>query len=86
MPFSASLYGKCFSPHFPQTENGRGFDSLCHIKRGAYTIQIFGSSGKCVLFVMKGHEFQFEELHVSVAIGLAFHGLSFVVESLQRSV
>jgi hypothetical protein len=34
LPFSASRYGKCFSPHFPQTENGRGFDSRCHIKRG----------------------------------------------------
>ena len=41
LPFSASLRGKCFSPHFPQTENGpvcvrlartsrRGFDSFCH--------------------------------------------------------
>jgi len=34
LPFSASLRGKCFSPHFPQTENGRGFDSRCHIKGG----------------------------------------------------
>jgi len=32
-PFSASPCGKCFSPHFPQTENGRGFDSRLHIKR-----------------------------------------------------
>jgi len=31
--FSASLRGKCFSPHFPQTENGRGFDSRLHIRR-----------------------------------------------------
>ena len=44
VPFSASICGKCFSPHFPQTENGpacaeasagrRGFDSRCHIKLG----------------------------------------------------
>ena len=40
VPFSASLRGKCFSPHFPQTENGRGFDSLCHIKRGDIITQV----------------------------------------------
>jgi len=40
VPFSASSCGKCFSPHFPQTENGRGFDSLRHIKRGEYAIPI----------------------------------------------
>ena len=34
LPFSASRCGKCFSPHFTQTENGRGLDSLRHIKRG----------------------------------------------------
>jgi len=40
VPFSASLRGKCFSPHFPQTENGRGFDSRCHIKRGVVITQV----------------------------------------------
>lgn len=40
MPFSAFLRGKCFSPHFPQTENGRGLDSRRHIKRGDITTQV----------------------------------------------
>ena len=65
LPFSASLRGKCFSPHFvpcfavaslrdspcgsrsvccasrnPQTENGRGFDSLRHIKRGVVITRV----------------------------------------------
>jgi len=39
-PFSASPCGKCFSPHFPQTENGRGFDSRLHIKRGDIVTQV----------------------------------------------
>jgi len=38
--FSTSRCGKCFSPHFPQTENGRGFDSRCHIKRGDIATQV----------------------------------------------
>jgi len=40
VPFSASLRGKCFSPHFPQTENGRRFDSHYHIKRGDIITQV----------------------------------------------
>jgi len=49
VPFSASRCGKGFSPHFLQTENGpvcmqrtgrRGFNSLCHIKRGVVITQI----------------------------------------------
>ncbi len=40
LPFSASRCGKCFSPHFPQTENGRGFDSRCHIERGDIIIHV----------------------------------------------
>jgi len=51
VPFFASLRGKCFSPHFPQTENGpvcvrtrtgrRGFDSRLHIKCGGDMTQVF---------------------------------------------
>ena len=44
VPFSASLRGKCFSPHFPKTENGRGFDSRCHIKCGVVITQVSSST------------------------------------------
>ena len=40
IPFSASHRGKSFSLHFPQTENGRGFDSRLHIKRGDTVTQV----------------------------------------------
>ena len=39
-PFSASPCGKSLSPHFPRTENGRGFDSRLHIKRGNIATQV----------------------------------------------
>ena len=30
----------CFASRNPQTENGRGFDSRCHIKRGVVITQV----------------------------------------------
>ena len=46
----------------------------------------YGSSGKRVPGVVEVVEPEFEILHVAEAIGLAFHGLDFVIEAFQRPI
>jgi len=46
----------------------------------------FGSSGKRVPGVVEVVEPEFEILHIAKAIGLALHGLDFVVEAFQRAI
>jgi len=45
-----------------------------------------GSSGKCVPGVVEVVEPEFEILHVTEPIGLALHGLDFVIEAFQRPI
>ena len=45
-----------------------------------------GSSDKCVLFLVQGHELELVEFHVPIAVRLPLHGLCFVVQPLQGAV
>jgi hypothetical protein len=64
LPFSASLCGKCFSPHFPQTENGRGFDSRLHIKCGDIVTQVYHPKIFIAFLVLR---LLTEHLHISTS-------------------
>ncbi len=44
-----------------------------------------GSSDQCVFSLMETEDFEFEELTISEAVGLSFHGLDFVVGAFQRA-
>jgi len=45
----------------------------------------FGSSDKCVVFIMHGQYFKFKEPLVAISISLPFHCFDFVIDSLKFS-
>jgi hypothetical protein len=78
------------NPRSPRRRIGLRWDRTIdgEVKRGrppfAELERRFGSSHKCVLCLVNGHNLKDEEFVIAEAVSLALHSLDFVVGPLER--